>query len=84
MNELTHGKPKRDTLTISWTEGTVKAFEITKKNLAAAVQLVHPDPHAEMSIASDASDITMGAVLQQKISNNWYPLSFFSKTFNKA
>lgn len=26
----------------------------------------------------------MGAVLQQKIDNNWYPLSFFSKTFNKA
>lgn len=37
-----------------------------------------------MSIASDASDIAMGAVLQQKIDNNWYPLSFFSKTFNKA
>ncbi len=43
---------------------------------------VHPDPLAEVSLACDASDTHVGAVLQQWSPNGWQPLSFYSKKLN--
>ena len=33
---------------------------------------------------TDASDITVGAVLQQEVNNQWHPIAFFSKKLTPA
>jgi hypothetical protein len=55
------------------------AFEMGKEAVCRATQLAHPDPEAEISLAADASDTHIGAVLQQKTAAGWRPLSFYSK-----
>lgn len=84
LHNLLHNKKKNDQSPVTWTEETLKAFENSKRNLAEASRLVHPDASAEISLACDASDKGLGAVLQQKVGNKWYPLSFFSQSFNNA
>ena len=69
------GKPKD----FQWTDTTENAFVETKKMLADATLLAHPDPQAPISIATDASDVAVGAVLQQYVRNTWVPLAFFSR-----
>ena len=44
--------------------------------------LVHPDPHAQLSLTTDASDVAVGAVLGQGPSQS--PLAFFSKKLSPA
>jgi hypothetical protein len=50
--------------------------------LAGVATLTHPDLLAEISLAGDASNTNIGAVLQQWWQfddGDWRPLSFFSK-----
>ena len=56
-----------------------KAFINTKKALAEATLLAHPRHGVPLSLTTDASDLAVGAVLQQHINNSWEPLAFFSK-----
>jgi RNase H-like domain found in reverse transcriptase len=53
------------------------AVEQAKAALAAASGLAHPVPHAQIALVTDASDIHVGAVLQQQEGKAWRPLSFF-------
>ena len=64
--------------TISWTDDFVNVFSNAKKALAEATLLFHPKPDAPTAIMSDASDIAVGAVLQQFIDNQWKPIAYFS------
>ena len=64
--------------TISWTDDLVSVFSNAKKALAEATLLFHPKPDAPTAIMSDASDIAVGAVLQQFIDNQWKPIAYFS------
>ena len=57
----------------------VKAFQDTKKALANAMLLTHPRPDAKTSLTADASDLAVGAVLQQFVDGAWVPLPFFSQ-----
>ena len=41
--------------------------------------LAHPQPNALISLTTDASDVAIGAVLQQRINDMWVPLVFISK-----
>lgn len=41
--------------------------------------LVHPKEAVPLSVATNASDNTVGAVLQQEVHGQWQPLSFFSR-----
>jgi RNase H-like domain found in reverse transcriptase len=50
-----------------------------KELLCSATCLTHPDPQADISLAVDASDRHVGAVLQQLESGSWRPLAFYSK-----
>jgi hypothetical protein len=63
---------------ISWTDQLQSSFQTAKQALASAVPLSHPLPSATLSLATDASDTHVGAVLQQKASGRWQPLAFFS------
>ena len=55
------------------------AFNAAKEALANAVNLQHFDSNASLSLAVDASDVALGAVLQQRTSHDWLPLAFFSQ-----
>ena len=74
-----HPRPK----TLNWSEKMNTAFENTKKALADATMLHHPVPDAPTALTSDASDLAIGAVLEQKIRGRWRPLAFFSRQFRK-
>ena len=69
---------------LHWTENANVAFTESKKILANATLLVHPQPSAPLNITCDASDFAVGGVLQQRIDNVWQPLSFFSKKLSPA
>ena len=75
------GNPKKD---LSWTQAMLQAFTDTKEALAQAVLLSHPMHTAPTRLATDASDIAMGAVLEQYINSAWRPLAFFSKQLSTA
>ena len=68
----------------AWTVSCQKAFEEAKQTLSEAVMLVHPQPHAPTCITTDASNLAVGAVLEQFIDGQWMPISFFSKKLNHA
>jgi hypothetical protein len=55
------------------------AFEAAKEAVCRATWLTHPDPEAPISLACDALDAHVGAVLQQLTPKGWQPLSFYSK-----
>jgi cleavage and polyadenylation specificity factor subunit 1 len=86
-------KPLTDTLKgpggkrkpITWTAEMTGAFPAVKDRLCSATQLAaDPDPAAEISLAVDASDWCVGAVLQQKEGSAWRPLAFYSKKLDGA
>ena len=69
------GSPKN----FSWNSAMERSFSDAKSALLQVPSLVHPVPSAPISLAVDASESHVGAVLQQKISSSWAPLAFFSK-----
>jgi cleavage and polyadenylation specificity factor subunit 1 len=71
---------------VDWSPVMVTAFEAAKSSLAAATVLAHPRPGADMSLMVDASDLHVGAVLQQRTSPGaaWQPLGFFSAKLSPA
>ena len=69
---------------LKWNVSANSAFIESKQILANATLLVHPDHSAPSNITGDASDFTVGGVLQQYIDNVWQPLSFFSKKLTPA
>ncbi|ROT82925.1 integrase core domain protein [Penaeus vannamei] len=78
---ITPNRASRNTR-IEWTSPTNEAFQACKEALAAATLLNHPLPEAPLSIAVDASDTAIGAVLQQRQGKQWQPLAFFSQTLS--
>ena len=71
------GKPK----TLKWTEERDIAFKAIKEALANCAMLRHPRHNATLALTTDASDIAMGAVLEQRGPQGWEPLAFFSARF---
>ena len=77
-------RTKRPSDAPAWTEASIAAFSNIKNALANASLLFHPTPDAPTSIITDASDIAVGAVLQQYVNGQWCPLAFFSKSLKPA
>jgi len=65
--------------TLQWNSAATSSFQEIKDALANATLLVHPKPDAPINVMSDASDIAIGAVLQQYLEGKWCPLSYFSR-----
>jgi hypothetical protein len=74
------GKNKK----LVWSSIMQTAFLWIKQLLCEATCLAHPDPAAEISLAVDASDTHVGAVLQQRRGDCWQPLTFYSKKLDSA
>lgn len=70
-------KPQNHTL--QWTSPMATAFDAVKRSLADATLLGHPLPDANISLTTDASDVGIGASLEQLTDRGWQPLSFFSR-----
>ena len=62
-----------------WDDTTNTAFQTIKDTLANATLLVHPELNAPTCIMTDASDVAVGAVLQQYVQSQWQPISYFSR-----
>jgi cleavage and polyadenylation specificity factor subunit 1 len=83
-------KPLTDSLrggqaaAVEWTPAMREAFEAAKQMLCQAACLAHPDMAAQLSLAVDASDSHIGAVLQQSSPLGPQPLAFFSRKLNAA
>ncbi|CAI2733638.1 unnamed protein product [Schistosoma spindalis] len=75
LTDLLRGNPRK--LELNDTART--AFSEIKTALAEVTLFAHPDPSATLSIAVDASDFAIGAVMQQSISGSWQPLEFYSR-----
>lgn len=84
LNNYLHKSKKNDRTVINWTDDALKAFEETKADLANAVQLAHPSSKTPWYLLCDASDIGIGAVLQQGEGDEAEPLGYFSRALNKA
>ena len=54
-------------------------FTRAKNLLSSVPELVHSWPEAPISLAVDASDTHLGAVLQQLLNASWATLAFYSK-----
>ena len=72
--EALKGKPK----TLEWTADCQKSFEATKAALATATLLHHPRQGAPLALTTDASNVAIGGVLEQRGPNGWEPLAFWS------
>ncbi|KAF2343806.1 Integrase catalytic core, partial [Trinorchestia longiramus] len=73
--------PKRrgkSTLVV-WNDEASTAFESIKVRLASTTELSYPAAGPEFSLVVDASNVAVGAVLQQTVGSLTSPLSFFSK-----
>ena len=79
LHAATAGNPKASSF--QWSAELDGAFKATKAALAKATLLHHPRLNAEISIATDASAVAVGAVLQQRPreGGQWEPIAYFSK-----
>lgn len=62
----------------------LQAFHNCKDSLCNAAMLAHPDTQAKLGLVTDASDVAIGAVLQQFKGGNWQPLAFFTRKLSPS
>jgi hypothetical protein len=77
LHDLAKKKPSKSPL--QWTEDALAAFNAAKKTLSSATALAHPLPDGRLAVCSDASEVGVGACLQQLQYSRWVPLAFFSR-----
>lgn len=75
LTKLSKLKPKH----FSWPEDCNQSWLKIKHEIANATMLALPIQNAIYNITTDASEIAVGAVLQQYNHGIWEPLAFFSK-----
>jgi hypothetical protein len=75
-NLLTNAR-KNDKRPVAWNPEAEAAFEQCKEELANAALLAHPMEHGDLTLTTDASDVAIGGVLQQRVQDSWQPLGFF-------
>ena len=74
------GKPKD----LVWDAPQAEAFLKAKEALAGASLLAFPIPGKPLLLTTDASNIAIGAVLEQFVQGQPRPLGFFSRRLQKA
>lgn len=84
LNNYLKDSRKNDKRKIAWTDETRQCFERCKEELSKATLLVHPSHTAQLALMVDASNLAIGAALQQLVNQEWQPLAFFSKKLSKA
>lgn len=72
---------KNDKRPVEWTENSERAFSTCKQKLSEASLLFHPRENTKLRLTTDASNIAMGATLEQYVDDLWQLLGFYSKKF---
>jgi transposase InsO family protein len=75
---------KRKNVRFEWKESHQEAFLLLKRALATPPVLQIPDFSAQFSLACDASDVAISAVLQQQNGDEWAPLAYASRLLSPA
>ena len=77
LTDLLQANPKQLVLP----QHALDSFHAAKTAISNATMLFHynPDPHSELSLRTDASEVAVGAVLQQTSNGIPRPLAFFSR-----
>ena len=68
---------------LNWTDSCDRAFEAAKTALVESATLSFPVPRAPLVITTDASNVAVGAVLEQIVDGQPRPLAFFSRKLRK-
>ncbi|KAJ2937315.1 hypothetical protein O0L34_g19483 [Tuta absoluta] len=84
LNIYLHGAKKKDRTPIQWTPDAEQAFDECKQGLSEAVTLAYPRADATLALMTDASNVSVGAVSQQRNNGHWQPLGYFSKKLTDA
>lgn len=82
LNKYLHNRKRNDKTEIEWTTEARVAFEKCRQSILEATTLTHPVTSCPLAIMTDASDHSLGAVLQQQVDNAWKPLAYFSKAMS--
>lgn len=82
--EFIRGNKKNDKSVIKWTDEGKLAFEQCKVQLRDATCLAFPKTNSPLALMVDASNIAVGAVLQQVVNDNFQPLGFYSERLTDA
>lgn len=69
---------------VKWTSEHDKAFATLKQHMAAPPVLLAPNLQEEFVLRTDASNVTLGAVLLQEKDSVLHPVSYASKKLNNA
>jgi hypothetical protein len=69
---------------VSFSNDELRAFEACKQDLCQAAMLAHPNCNAKLALVTDASDLAIGAVLQQIKNDTWETLAFFSRKLSPS
>ena len=77
LHDLAKRKPAKEPF--QWTDDAIAAFNLAKAALSSATALAHPLQDGPLAVCSDASEVGVGACLQQLQNSQWVPLAFFSK-----
>lgn len=80
LYEVLKGKPK----TLVWGPPQDDAFLAAKDALASASLLTFPAPNGVLRLTTDASNIAVGAVLEQIAEGRPNPIAFFSRKLSKS
>ncbi len=64
---------------IHWSDEATAAITAIKQALAKATLLAHPKSGAPTTVVTDASEIAVGAALQQHVNGDLRPIAFFSR-----
>ena len=67
-----------------WTEEAEQAMCLIQKKCMEAPVLVPWDSERETRITTDASDVGLGAVLEQRVEGLWRPVEFWSRKLKPA
>ena len=84
LNSFLAGKNKQRNRSIQWSTEAGEAFEQSKRVIADATMLTYPIRDAVTFICSDASNIAVGAVQQQRVDGVERPLAFFSRAMTRT
>ena len=74
-------KNKTKSQSIEWNESNLDSFKTVKQSLIDSVLIHHPHPKGKIQLTTDASDVAIGATLEQVVEGQVQPIGLFSRKF---